>query len=56
MVIRNCRIVAVKDIQYGGANVNGWLSNRVAALSSDANVKKDIIRYLTNDSYVRTID
>lgn len=56
MVIRNCRIVAVKDILYGGANVNGWLSNRVTALSSDANVKKDIIRYLTNDSYLRTSD
>eukprot|EP00029_Vermamoeba_vermiformis_P011474 TRINITY_DN6317_c0_g1_i1.p1 TRINITY_DN6317_c0_g1~~TRINITY_DN6317_c0_g1_i1.p1 ORF type:complete len:346 (+),score=54.70 TRINITY_DN6317_c0_g1_i1:60-1097(+) len=44
VVIRNCRIVSVKDIHYGGANVNGWLYNKVQALTNGANVKKDIIR------------
>lgn len=42
-MIRNCRIVACKDIHYGGINVNGWLNNKVTALGRS--IKKDIIRY-----------
>jgi actin beta/gamma 1 len=44
VVIRNCRIVACKDILYGGANVNGWIHNKVVALGKS--VKRDVIRHI----------
>ena len=53
MVIRNCRIVACKDILYGGSNVNGWIYNKVVALGKS--VKKDVIRYASILGYYQVL-